>query len=163
MQCRSHLLCNQAFLRGCGATFDTAFSLSGSFIAALSLAALSLAVLRLATSNLAAMRNYERQQLTTPVKFDNWGAPSTGFHSETIRGQAPVIFRVRDVPGAPHNQKGWVLLVLQIDNDKNCNVDRRGSSEPSSICFLFLGMVFGIGIICFNIAVTALMLGFQLS
>jgi len=148
-------------LRGCGATFDTAFSLSGSFIAALSLAALSLAVLRLATSNLAAMASW--QQLTTPVIFENWGPHSAGFHSETIRGQAPVIFRVRDVPGAPRDQKGWVLLVLQIDNDKNCNVDRRGSSEPSSICFLFLGMVFGIGIICLNIAVTALMLGFQLS
>ena len=109
------------------------------------------------------MRNYERQQLTVPVKFQDWGAHWKGFHSDTVKGQAPVIFRARDVPGAPHNQKGWVLLVLQIDNDKNCNVDRRGSSEPSSICFLFLGMVFGIGIICFNIAVTALMLGFQLS
>ena len=163
MQCSNHLLCDQAFFRDCGATFDTAFSLSGSFIAALSLAALSLAVLRLATSNLAAMRNYERQDLRRPVKFQDWGAHWTGFHSDTVRGQAPVIFRVRDVPGAPHNQKGWVLLVLQIDNDKNCNVDRRGSVEPSSICFLFLGMVFGIGIICFNIAVTALMLGFQLS
>ena len=149
--------------RDCGATFDTAFSLSGSFIAALSLAALSLAVLRLATSNLAAMASYERQQLITPVKFNNWGPHSTGFHSETIRGQAPVIFRVRDVPGAPHHQKGWVLLVLQIDNNKNCNVDRRDSLEPSSICFLFLGMVFGIGIICFIIAVIALMIGFQLS
>ena len=125
MQYRSHLLRDQSFFRACGATFDTAFSLSGSSIAALSLAALSLAVLRLATSNLAAMPRYERQQLTTPVKFENWGAPSTGFHSETIRGQAPVIFRVRDVPGAPRHQKGWVLLVLQIDNNKNCNVDRR--------------------------------------
>ena len=86
---------------------------------ALSLAALSLAVLRLATSNLAAMRNYERQDLRRPVKFQDWGAHWDGFHSDTVRDQAPVIFRSRDVPGAPHDQKGWVLLVLQIDNDKN--------------------------------------------
>ena len=163
MQCRSHLLRDHSFFRACGATFDTAFSLSGSFIAALSLAALSLAVLRLATSNLAAMRDYERQDLRRPVKFLDWGEDCHGFCSDTVKDQAPVIFRVRDVPGAPHDQKGWVLLVLQIDNDKNCNVDRRGSSEPSSICFLFLGMVFGIGIICFIIAVIALMIGFQLS
>ena len=129
------MLCNQAFFRDCGATFDTAFSLSGSFIAALSLAALSLAVLRLATSNLAAMRDYERQDLRRPVKFQDWGAHWHGFHSDTVRDQAPVIFRARDVPGAPHDQKGWVLLVLQIDNNKNCNVDRRDSLEPSSICF----------------------------
>ena len=158
MQCSSHLLCDQAFFRDCGATFDTAFSLSGSFIAAL-----SLAVLRLATSNLAAMPRYERQQLTTPVELKNWGPPSTGFHSETIRGQAPVIFRVWDVPGAPRHQKGWVLLVLLIDNNKNCSVDRRDSLEPSSICFLFLGMVIGIAIMCFIFAVIALMIGFQRS
>ena len=72
-----------------------------------------------------------------------------------------MIVRVRDVPGVHHLYDGWVLLVLQIDNNKNCNVDRRDSLEPSSICFLFLGMVIGIVIICFIIAVIALMLGFQ--
>ena len=132
-----------------------------SFIAALSLAALSLAVLRLATSNLAAMRDYERQDLRRPVKFLDWGEDCHGFCSDTVKDQAPVIFRVRDVPGAPHHQKGWVLLVLQIDNNKNCNVDRRDSLYPSSICFLFLGMVIGIVIISFTIAVIVPMLGFQ--
>ena len=72
-----------------------------------------------------------------------------------------MIFRVRDVPGVHHLYDGWVLLALQIHNHKNYNVDRRDSLEPCSICFLFFGMVIGILIICFIIAVFVLMFGFQ--
>ena len=81
-----------------------------------------------------------RQILSVPTRFENWGSFQRGFHSDTCYGQAPVIFRVRDVPGVPRTQKGWVLLALHIHNNKNYNVDRRDSLEPCSICFLFFSV-----------------------
>jgi len=72
-----------------------------------------------------------------------------------------VIFRVRDVPGVHREHDGWVLLALQIHNNKNYVVDRRNSLEPRSICFLLFGMVIGVVIIYFIIAVIVLMFGFQ--
>ena len=137
---------------------DTAFRLSGKPRAAFSLAALRLAALSLTALSLAAM-SHSRVQLTGPTRFENWGTYQRGFYSETCRDQAPVIFRVRDVPGVPRSQKGWVLLALQIHNNKNYNVDRRDSLEPCSICFLFFGVVIGIVIISFIIAVIVLMFG----
>ena len=71
-----------------------------------------------------------------------------------------MIFRGRHVLGVPHSYDGWVLLALQIHNNKNGNVDRRGSRLPCSM-FLFLGMVIGIVIICFIIAVIVFMFGIQ--
>ena len=121
---------------------DTAFRLPGNPIAALSLAALSLAALSLTACSLAPMSG-SRVSLRRPVKLENWGTPSHGFFSDTCRSQAPVIFRVRDVPGVHREHDGWVLLALQIHNNKNYNVDRRDSLEPRSICFLFFGMVIG--------------------
>ena len=70
-----------------------------------------------------------------------------------------MIFRVRDVPGVPPSYDSWVLLALQIHNNKNYNVDRRDSLDPCSICFLFFGVVIGIVIIYFIIAVIVLMFG----
>ena len=67
---------------------------------------------------------------------------------------------MRDVPGVPRDQKGWVLRALHIHNNKKYNVDRRDSLEPRSICFfLFFGVVIGIVIISFIIAVIAFMFG----
>ena len=99
------------------------------------------------------------QILQGPVRFENWGSPECGFREGTCRNQAPVIFPVRDVPRVPRWQKGWVLLALQIHNNKNYNVDRRDSLEPCSIRFLFFGVVIGIVIISFIIAVIVLMFG----
>ena len=99
------------------------------------------------------------REIVSPTKFEKWGISLRGFHSDTIKGQAPVIFQVRDVPGVPHDQKGWVLLALHIHNNKKYNVDRRDSPEPRSICFLFFGVVIGIVIISFIIAVIVFMFG----
>ena len=101
------------------------------------------------------------QSLQGGVRLVNWGSPASGFRADSCRDQAPVIFPVRDVPRVPRSQKGWVLLALQIHNNKNYNVDRRDSLEPRSICFLFFGVVIGIAIICFIITVIVLMFGFQ--
>ena len=73
-----------------------------------------------------------RQVLSVPTRFEKWGSFQRGFHSDTCYGQAPVIFRVRDVPGVDNSYDGWVLLDLQIHNNKNYNVERRDSVEPCS-------------------------------
>ena len=100
-------------------------------------------------------------KLQGPVRFEKWGRAFHGFYTDTCKNQAATVLRVRDVPGVPRSQNGWVLLALQIHNNKNYVVDRRNSLEPRSICFLFFGMVIGIVIIGFIIAVIVLMFGFQ--
>ena len=99
------------------------------------------------------------QTLTVPTRFEHLGSPQRGFHLDTCQGQAPVIFRVRDVPGVHRDHKGWVLLALHIHNNKKYNVDRRDSLEPCSICFLFFGVAIGIVLISFIIAAIAFMFG----
>ena len=44
--------------------------------------------------------------------FEAWGRVKRGFFADTCYDQAPVVFRVRDVPGADRNAMDWVLVAL---------------------------------------------------
>ena len=70
------------------------------------------------------MRIPNIETMIKPFRLDPWGDHWVGFHEDTCHNQAPVLLRLRRVPGVDNSYDGWAVLALQIHNTKNHEVDR---------------------------------------